>query len=133
MRQILLLILLFVVGQWFFKSLRSSQHSRPGADPKQGGAGAWRTGSGAGGPFGTNGADTSGGRAAGNSAGNSAGNATGNAGRSGALPEPMVRCVECGVHAPRSESVSVGTQTFCCAEHARAYDAHRTGQDRPAR
>ena len=119
MRQILLLILLFIVGQWFFKSLRHSQHSRPGADPRQGGAGgAWRTGNGsgaAGSPFGANGAG----------AGNNAGN--------GALPEPMVRCAECGVHAPRSESVSVGTHTFCCGEHARAYDARKTRQDRPAR
>ncbi|WP_322062354.1 PP0621 family protein [Paraburkholderia sp. J63] len=124
MRQILLLILLFVVGQWFFKSLRGSQHSRPGADPRQGGPGAWRAGSGpgtAGGPFGANGAGASGGHPAGNSAG------------SGALPEPMVRCAECGVHAPRSESVSVGAQSFCCAEHARVYDARKTTQDRPAR
>ncbi|WP_028220136.1 PP0621 family protein [Paraburkholderia oxyphila] len=118
MRQILLLILLFLVGQWFFKSLRNSQHSRPGADPRQGGSGAWRPGSGAaGGPFGTNGPGASAGSAAGK----------------GALPEPMVRCAECGVHAPRSESVSVGVQSFCCAEHARAYDARKTGQDRPAR
>ncbi|MFX1761027.1 PP0621 family protein [Paraburkholderia sp. A1RI-2L] len=123
MRQILLLILLFIVGQWFFKSLRNSQHSRPGADPRQGGAsGAWRAGNGtgaAGGPFGANSAG----------AGNAAGNRTGN----GALPEPMVRCAECGVHAPRNESVSVGAQTFCCAEHARAYDARKTRQNRPAR
>ncbi|MDR3098440.1 MAG: deaminase [Paraburkholderia sp.] len=118
MRQILLLILLFIVGQWFFKSLRNSQHSRSGADPRQGGPGA------AGGPFGTHGPGASPGNA---------GNAAGNAGRGGALPEPMVCCAECGVHAPRSESVSVGTQTFCCAEHARAYDARKTRQDRPAR
>ncbi|CAM2175140.1 Deaminase [Paraburkholderia sacchari] len=131
MRQILLLILLFIVGQWFFKSLRNSQHSRPGADPRQGGAGgAWRTGNGAGaagGPFGANGAG------AGNTAGNRAANGAGKNAGNGALPEPMVRCAECGVHAPRSESVSVGAHTFCCAEHARAYDARKTRQDRPAR
>ncbi|HKT95582.1 MAG TPA: PP0621 family protein [Paraburkholderia sp.] len=109
MRQILLLILLFIVGQWFFKSLRRSQHPRPGVDPRQGG------------PFSTNGAGASAGQSSGNSAGR------------GALPEPMVRCAECGVHAPRSESVSVGAQTFCCAEHARVYDARKTSQDRPAR
>jgi uncharacterized protein len=45
----------------------------------------------------------------------------------------MVRCAECGVHAPRSESVSVGAQHFCSAAHARAYDARKTSQDRPAR
>jgi len=115
MRQILLLILLFVVGQWFFKSLRRSQHSRPGAEPRQGGPG------GPGGPFGTTGAGASAGHAPRHSTG------------SAALPEPMVRCAECGVHAPRSESVSVGAQTFCCAEHARVYDARQTRQDRPAR
>jgi uncharacterized protein len=120
MRQILLLILLFIVGQWFFKSLRNSQHSRPGADPRQG---AWRPGSG---PFGSQ--DSQGTQGA-NGAGASAGNARGKS----ALPEPMVRCAECGVHAPRSESVSVGAQTFCCAEHARVYDARTTSQDRPAR
>lgn len=124
MRQILLLILLFIVGQWFFKSLRNSQHSRPGADPRQGGQGAWRSGSG---PFGNQGGQGA------NGAGASAGNPAGSASGKNALPEPMVRCVECGVHAPRSESVSVGTQTFCCAEHARVYDARKTTQDRPAR
>lgn len=135
MRQILLLILLFIVGQWFFKSLRNSQHSRHGADPRQGGAGgAWRAGNGpgaAGGPFSANG--TGAGNTAGNRADNRTDNRTGSAAGNGALPEPMVRCAECGVHAPRSESVNVGAQTFCCTEHARAYDARKTHQDRPAR
>ncbi|SDD95743.1 PP0621 family protein [Paraburkholderia lycopersici] len=96
MRQILLLVLLFVVGQWFVKALRRAQpQSRPGVQPGQGAARA-------------------------------------NANK-GALPEPMVRCAECGVHAPRSESVTVGARSFCSAEHARAYDARTTTQDRPAR
>jgi uncharacterized protein len=114
MRQILLLILLFFVGQWFFKTLRRAQpQARPGADPRQQGSGAWRANGAAGGA--NSGAGT-------------------NAGKSGgALAEPMVRCAECGVHAPRSESVSVGTQHFCSAAHARAYDARKTTQDRPAR
>jgi uncharacterized protein len=127
MRQILLLILLFFVGQWFFKALRRSQphspQSRPGADPRQAGQGTWRA-NGASGPFGANGANGAGGAASG--AGRPANG-------QGALPEPMVRCAECGVHAPRSESVSVGAQTFCSAEHARAYDARKSGQERPAR
>jgi uncharacterized protein len=110
MRQILLLILLFFVGQWFFKTLRRAQpQARPGADPRQQGSGAWRA----------------------NDANSGAGTNAGTSG--GALAEPMVRCAECGVHAPRSDSVSVGTQHFCSAAHARAYDARKTTQDRPAR
>lgn len=107
MRQILLLILLFFVGQWFFKTLRRAQPQArsDGAQTK--------------GPFGASGAGANAGASAG--------------AKGGALPEPMVRCAECGVHAPRSESVSVGAQSFCSAAHARAYDARKTGQDRPAR
>ncbi|WP_321816194.1 MULTISPECIES: PP0621 family protein [unclassified Paraburkholderia] len=109
MRQILLLILLFFVGQWFFKTLRRAQtqspQARPGVDPRQPGQGARRANGGA------------------------AGAETGTA----VLAEPMVRCAECGVHAPRSESVSVGEQSFCSAAHARAYDARKTSQNRPAR
>jgi uncharacterized protein len=41
-----------------------------------------------------------------------------------ALAEPMVRCAVCGVHAPKSESLSVGQYSFCCAEHARRHAAH---------
>lgn len=104
MRQILLLVLLFVVGQWFVKALRRAQpQSRPGAQPQPG----------QGAPRGANGGANASGKAA--------------------LPEPMVRCAECGVHAPRSESINVGARSFCSAEHARVYDARTTGQDRPAR
>jgi uncharacterized protein len=118
MRQILLLILLFFVGQWFVKTLRRAQpQARPGADPRQQGSGAWRANGAA------NGANSGAGTNAGTNAGKSG----------GALAEPMVRCAECGVHAPRSESVSVGTQHFCSAAHARAYDVRKTTQDRPAR
>ncbi|WP_321787121.1 PP0621 family protein [Paraburkholderia sp. J94] len=124
MRQIFLLILLFVVGQWFVKALRRAQtqspQSRPGADPRQAGqGGAWRT----------NGANGANGGANGSNGPNGANGASGQ----GALPEPMVRCAECGVHAPRSESVNVGAQSFCSAEHARVYDARKSGQDRAAR
>ncbi|QGZ62366.1 PP0621 family protein [Paraburkholderia acidisoli] len=111
MRQILLLVLLFVVGQWFVKTLRRAQMpTRPGADPRDAGQGAARSANGASGAGATRGAN---GQAA--------------------LPEPMVRCAECGVHAPRSESVNVGARSFCSAEHARRYDARNVGQDRPAR
>ena len=35
--------------------------------------------------------------------------------------EDMVRCAQCGVHLPRSESVEAGGQFFCGAEHRDAY------------
>jgi len=105
MRQILLLILLFFVGQWLVKALRRAQpQSRPGAQPGPRAGTSARSGQGA--------ADR---------------------GQQGALPEPMVRCAECGVHAPRSESVTMGSQSFCSHEHARAYAVRHAGQDRAAR
>lgn len=48
-------------------------------------------------------------------------------GNTPSLAEPVVRCAACGVHAPRSESVLVGQQYFCCAEHARPYAARTAG------
>ena len=36
--------------------------------------------------------------------------------------EKMVRCAECGVHLPHGESLTVGGQFFCCAEHQRRHD-----------
>jgi uncharacterized protein len=44
------------------------------------------------------------------------------------LAEPIVRCASCGVHAPKSESVFVAGQYFCCAEHARRHAARTAGQ-----
>ncbi len=35
--------------------------------------------------------------------------------------EEMVRCVQCGVHLPRSESIMAGGNFFCCDEHRREY------------
>jgi uncharacterized protein len=112
MRQFFLLILLFVVGQWFVKALRRAQ-PRPGSQEQntqgsRNSQGAWRASNGAG-------------------AGASRPNGQ------GALPEPMVRCAECGVHVPRSESVTSGSQSFCGQEHARAYAARPADQDRAAR
>jgi uncharacterized protein len=49
--------------------------------------------------------------------------------RPSSLPEPMVRCAECGVHAPRSESMAAMGQSFCCDQHAHQYAARATGQD----
>jgi uncharacterized protein len=102
MRQILLLILLFVVGQWLVKALRR-------ADART----AQRTGA----PGSAHDA-SSGSRQAGAS----------HAGHGGAVPprqlaEPMIRCAECGVHAPKSDSVVVGSAAFCSSEHAQRYAA----------
>jgi uncharacterized protein len=35
--------------------------------------------------------------------------------------EDMVRCAQCGVHLPRSESIESGDRFFCSAEHRRSY------------
>ncbi|MGH8618478.1 MAG: PP0621 family protein [Burkholderiales bacterium] len=34
-------------------------------------------------------------------------------------PEDMVRCAQCGVHLPRSESLLRGGRLFCSEEHVR--------------
>ncbi|KVT22071.1 PP0621 family protein [Burkholderia ubonensis] len=39
------------------------------------------------------------------------------------LPEPMVRCAECGVHAPKGDAVVAGGEYFCSAEHAQRHAA----------
>jgi uncharacterized protein len=108
MRQIFLLILLFIVGQWLVKALR-----RADANHSQ------RTGA-AGGP------------GAGQGAGQRAGQNTGaqrGASQAPRLAEPMIRCVECGVHAPASDSVVVAGQPYCCAAHAKRHSAPPTGRD----
>jgi uncharacterized protein len=104
MRQIFLLILLFIVGQWLVKALRRHD-AQTGRRTDAGAQGA-----------GARGAD---------------------AGANGAahpteppqLAEPMIRCVECGVHAPKSDSVVVAGQPFCSAAHARRHGAHPSGRD----
>lgn len=35
--------------------------------------------------------------------------------------EDMVRCVQCGIHLPRSEGVLSAQKIFCCVEHRDAY------------
>ncbi|MBX9810786.1 MAG: hypothetical protein K2Y16_04135 [Burkholderiales bacterium] len=35
--------------------------------------------------------------------------------------EDMVRCAQCGVHLPRSESLTTGGQFFCSPEHQRLH------------
>lgn len=44
-------------------------------------------------------------------------------GPTGSVSEDMVRCVECGVHLPRGESLVVRDRYFCSAEHQRRHDA----------
>ncbi|MFM0595641.1 MULTISPECIES: PP0621 family protein [Burkholderiaceae] len=109
MRQIFLLILLFVVGQWLVKALR--RHDAQ-TTQRTGGAGA-----------GANGAP-------GQQAGaNGAARPAGQAQARPQLAEPMIRCVECGVHAPKSDSVVVAGQPFCSAAHAQRHSARPSGRD----
>lgn len=35
--------------------------------------------------------------------------------------EEMVRCAHCGVHLPRSESITSQSKFFCCDEHRRKH------------
>ena len=105
MRQIFLLILLFIVGQWLVKALR-----RHDAQASQ------RTGHGANGAAGAGGAQGANGGARGPHA-------------PPQLAEPMIRCAECGVHAPKSDSVVVAGQPFCSAAHAQRHGARPTGRD----
>lgn len=39
-----------------------------------------------------------------------------------ALQEDMVRCVTCGVHLPRGESLVAQGEFYCCVEHQRRRD-----------
>ena len=101
MRQLLLLIFVFFASQWLFKKLRRAQAAGPQA---------------------------------GNSAGNGAGAARasrGPAASGGApqLPDPLVRCAECGVHTPSSEAIVAAGHRFCSADHARRHAARPTGRD----
>lgn len=108
MRQIFLLILLFIVGQWLVKALR-----RHDAQASQ------RTGAGTNGAAGAGGARGPNGAAPGPNAPQA----------QPQLAEPMIRCAECGVHAPKSDSVVVAGQPFCSAAHAQRHGARPTGRD----
>lgn len=37
--------------------------------------------------------------------------------------EDMVRCVKCGVHLPKSESILAGGNFYCCDAHRREYQS----------
>ncbi|NKJ48793.1 deaminase [Burkholderia sp. SG-MS1] len=102
MRQIFLLILLFIVGQWLVKAVRRHDAQT-----------ARRTG-----------AQGAGARSANGAAGGGA-----HPSAAPQLAEPMIRCVECGVHAPKSDSVVVAGQPFCSAAHAQRHGARPSGRD----
>jgi uncharacterized protein len=108
MRQIFLLILLFIVGQWLVKALRRSDASRAARSGASGQAGA--------GPDANAHARPGSGRGPNRKA-------------PAQLAEPMIRCAECGVHAPASESVLVEGQPFCSHDHAKRHAARPTGRD----
>lgn len=42
-----------------------------------------------------------------------------------ATAENMVQCERCGVHLPRSESITTQDRFYCSPEHQRAGDAER--------
>ncbi|MDQ7976611.1 PP0621 family protein [Paraburkholderia sp. SARCC-3016] len=116
MRQIILLILLFFVGQWFVKALRR-QDARTST----------RTGEDARGQSGAS--EANGANRAAKGGTNGAGQSPGNRAARHQLPEPMIRCVECGVHAPKSDSVTVDGRIFCGHDHAQRF-ATRVAQTR---
>ncbi|SAL19071.1 pyrimidine deaminase [Caballeronia terrestris] len=105
MRQILLLIFLFFASQWVFRKLRRATERTAQTGPQPG-------------------------------TGNSTGTTGGTYRRSGRasgdapqLTDPLVRCAQCGVHTPSSESLVVAGKRFCCSDHAHRYAARPTGRD----
>jgi uncharacterized protein len=109
MRQLLLLIVVFFASQWLFKKLRRAQSAapQPGRGPQPGRAQQSASSS-----------------SPGSSARPSASRAA-----PPQLPDPLIRCAQCGVHTPRSESIVVAGQRFCSADHAKRFDARPTGRD----
>ncbi|ELW9449732.1 deaminase [Burkholderia cenocepacia] len=104
MRQILLLILLLFAGSWLARKLRHAQEQAQA-----------RAGRGAG-------YDGAPGAGAGAGAARPNGDAR-------SLPEPMVRCAECGVHAPKGDAIAASGEYFCSAEHAQRHAARVNGRD----
>jgi uncharacterized protein len=105
MRNFILLVVLFFATQWLLKKLRRA-NERTRAEARPAGNGSARTRQGAG--TRTSSGDT--------------------ASAPPQLPDPLVRCVQCGVHMPRSEAVVAAGQPFCCADHAHRYAARPTGR-----
>jgi uncharacterized protein len=101
MRNFFLLIVLFFVTQWLLKKLRRT-NERAQAEARSASANSART---------RNGADASASSAP------------------PQLADPLIRCAQCGVHTPRSESIVAAGERFCCTEHARRHAARPTGRD----
>jgi uncharacterized protein len=109
MRQIFLLILLFIVGNWLVKAIRRADAN---ASSRSGGAHTGAAGT----------------QRAANGTGHGAAGAA-HSSEAPQLAEPMIRCAECGVHAPKSDSVVVAGQPFCSTDHAHRHAARPTGRD----
>jgi uncharacterized protein len=101
MRNFILLIALFFVTQWLLKKLRRVNER---AQARSGANARSRNGS-------------------------TATDHAANASSPPQLLDPLIRCAQCGVHTPRSDSVVVAGQRFCCTEHARRYTNAPTGRD----
>ncbi len=43
--------------------------------------------------------------------------------------EDMVRCIYCGVHLPKSESIMDGGKYYCCEAHRRAHQVPPANRD----
>lgn len=112
MRNFFFLIVLFFLSQWLLKKLRRANERAQQGDA-QAGAGSASSG-------GFNGAR----RARNNGSGNGSA-----AGETPQLADSLIRCAQCGVHTPRSESIVVAGERFCCADHARAHANRPTGRD----
>ncbi|CAH2773510.1 MAG: hypothetical protein CBHOC_0125 [uncultured Caballeronia sp.] len=113
MRNFFFLVVLFFLSQWLLKKLRRA-HERAQHGETQSGT---RTAGGA----------TAGGF---NGARRACSNGNGRAaGETPQLADPLIRCAQCGVHTPRSESIVVSGERFCCADHARAHASRPTGRD----
>jgi uncharacterized protein len=112
MRNFFFLIVLFFVSQWLLKKLRRANERAQQGEAQAGGA-------------------TAGGASGAHRARNGNGNGTGNGAAASApqLADPLIRCTQCGVHTPRSESIVVAGERFCCADHARHYASRPTGRD----
>ncbi|BAN24138.1 PP0621 family protein [Caballeronia insecticola] len=110
MRNFFFLIVLFFLSQWLLKKLRRANERAQQGDAQAGSATA--------GNGGTRRARTA------NGGGNGAA-----AEATPQLADPLIRCVQCGVHTPRSESIVVAGERFCCADHARRHANRPTGRD----
>jgi uncharacterized protein len=107
MRNFIFLIVLFFVFQWLLKKLRRANERAQQGDAQAGGATA-------GGAFGARRTNHGNGAASPDAP---------------QLADPLIRCAQCGVHTPRSESIVVAGERFCCADHAHHYAARPTGRD----